>query len=694
MLILGFFSLCQSIFLPGYLAKRCLRIETNSWLQTIIYVFALSLLANYLLVSSLYFAGLYKPIVFQLLLAAEWLILFWIIQQDRKTDTATTTPTNSEPHVSTGGEHKDTEEMAPRALLIPAIALLIWFTYLFVKSFGSSFTHGDDFGLWDQWAMEWARSAQHSLTYEYPQLIPCNWSISYLLLQNTDVKMFAKSFMPLFSIATLVTFLDLFNQTRERKWLWGLIFYGLTLRYFYDARFLVSGYADVPSAFFAFLAYYATAQVHFQRAPHKFLNYLLPLIFASAAALTKQGGLYILCWVFVWLVVQLRKNFRQNWLVKTGQSSLLAVALNACYPYQHWRIICGQDDSNVGYLYKLIPVPLQNRLSHSVHLLQSMHTGESLVAGATTITLLGFSLSDKQARLVFFTLFLPIYVGWAIGFSYETRTLGIALPFLAMCLGCGAAAAVDFPQYCARQPQSWLKIFAQKRAIQITILLACVITAVGLQAPLFDTTSWTRNVINEWALPFLFSVAAVMLFKLPGNEHKSSSLRPRLSSDCALAPVRLSRVSPAALFISLAIVLIILFGLQNSALTNDVIIAQQLGERKLIGDAPLNKQLYQSFESDRLKGFVVTCYSPLSGLPEISKYYKPYYGDFRNVERQDLENNLRITKASYVLMPSASFSAETQKWMIDSGFNTVFKFGEWSLIEYPGGNVSEQRPTP
>ncbi len=124
----------------------------------------------------------------------------------------------------------------------------------------------------------------------------------------------------------------------------------------------------------------------------------------------KQGGLYILCWVFVWLTIRLWQNFKKDWLVKVGQSSMLALALNAWYPYQHWRIICGQDDSNVSYLYQLVPAPLRDRLAHSLNLLHSLHTGEAVVAGSVTITLLGFSLSDKQARLVLFTLFLPIYI--------------------------------------------------------------------------------------------------------------------------------------------------------------------------------------------------------------------------------------------------------------------------------------------
>ncbi len=654
LLILGFFSLCQSIFLPGYLAKRLLRIETNSWLQTIIYVFALSLLTNYMIVVGLYFAGLYTTFAMKLLIVVECFALILVIRQNRKNSTMIAAT--------------NTEKISPPLLLIPSLAFVLWFTWLLISSFGSSFTYGDDAGLWDLWATEWARSIPHSLTYEYPQLLPGNWSISYLLLQHPDVKMFAKAIMPLFSLATLLTFLDLFNQTHERKWLWSLIFYSLILRYFYESRFLVSGYAELPSAFFAFLTYYATTQVDCERAPRKFLNYLVPLIFASAAALTKQSGLYILCWVLVWLVIRLWQNFKNDWLLKTVQSSFLAVALNAWYPYQHWRIICGQDQSNVGYLYKLVPVPLRDRLSHSFSLLQTLHTGESALAGSVTVTLVASSLTDKQARLVLFTLFLPIYIGWAIGFSYETRTLGIALPFLAMCLGCGAAAVLAFPHFCATQPHSGLKLFAKKHVTLISALLICFIVTFSLKESLCDGASWTRDVINEMALPCLFSLFAFWLLK------KRSP--PPLLNHLRVSPIVL-------LIISLAMVAIVLFGLQNSMLNDDAVVRQQRENRKLIGDALLNKELYQTIRSGRIKGTIVTCYSPLELLPDISQYYTPYHGDFRTVKRLDVEHNIRISKASYMLMPNQSFSTETKKWMDDAGFSTIFQLGEWSLIAFP-----------
>src|SRR5437867_4316746 len=50
LLLIGFLSLCQLCFLPGHLCLRVFRVPVRGILQTAIYGFALSLVANHTLV--------------------------------------------------------------------------------------------------------------------------------------------------------------------------------------------------------------------------------------------------------------------------------------------------------------------------------------------------------------------------------------------------------------------------------------------------------------------------------------------------------------------------------------------------------------------------------------------------------------------------------------------------------------------
>src|SRR6266571_2667980 len=83
LLFLGFCSLFQISFLPGYLCLRAFRLPARGLLQTVIYSFALTLVANHTLVYSLYSAGLYTAPVIYAIFTLELLALFYLLRKDR-----------------------------------------------------------------------------------------------------------------------------------------------------------------------------------------------------------------------------------------------------------------------------------------------------------------------------------------------------------------------------------------------------------------------------------------------------------------------------------------------------------------------------------------------------------------------------------------------------------------------------------
>ena len=76
MLLVGLIALIQTIFLPGILILYFAKLKTQSTIQKYIYIFALSLFANYALVTILVLLKIYVKNVMFLIIFAE--ILLWI----------------------------------------------------------------------------------------------------------------------------------------------------------------------------------------------------------------------------------------------------------------------------------------------------------------------------------------------------------------------------------------------------------------------------------------------------------------------------------------------------------------------------------------------------------------------------------------------------------------------------------------
>ena len=70
--------------------------------------------------------------------------------------------------------------------------------------------------------MEWSRNGFPMRTGIYPQLLPSNGSISYVLLGRDDIKLFSKATTPLYSLMTILLFLEPGDSaTATPSFLWG-----------------------------------------------------------------------------------------------------------------------------------------------------------------------------------------------------------------------------------------------------------------------------------------------------------------------------------------------------------------------------------------------------------------------------------------------------------------------------------------
>ena len=420
-------SFFQLTFIPGFILFKFLRIKDNTPIKVILYSFALSLFINYLIVYHLALSGLYTPVSAYILLAVELiLIIILAIKGQLKIERSLQLELPS-------GFRGFVKNAVPAAVLLVLTASL----YFFFSNLGTVFTHWDAVFSWNRWAIDWYLNDIPGLTYLYPQLIPANWSLSYIFMQDHTLQFVAKSIMPLFSIFILFAFYDLYLTKKNSVFILSIFFFS-ALSLLYSLPYIDSGYVDFAVAFFSMAAFHTILQADPDDPGHS--NYIVILLFATAAAITKQAGFIILVfsviWL-IWLVVKHRENINRRRKITGVTISVLIILLGL-----YWYIIklvdiaMGRDFSSLKFLFVDI--------HHNATLLQRFVNGlENLRASPVFFLVLMalslFSLFNRRSRWFTLGITLPSIIIWGLFFSYDDRNIIVSFPFLAYSASYGTA---------------------------------------------------------------------------------------------------------------------------------------------------------------------------------------------------------------------------------------------------------------
>jgi hypothetical protein len=316
MFILGLLSFLQTVFIPGFILIKYLGINLNanagsgknSKIRHLVYGFGLSLLINYLLVFVFTAVGIYKPLTLYILLFIEIVLLIYYWAAGSKTRDYRYINLDISRCFTSLKQFFASHSLTYNFLFLLSVGVMLWYVFLFFYFLSGVFEHWDPVTGWNRFALDWADNQWPTNTWRYPQLIPTNWSISYVMMQNTEVQCFAKAIMPLFSIAVLLLFLDLAISKKKAVYLLGLVGYGGLLGYLYNPSYIVSGYVDIAVSFFAFLSFHALHNSRGCDRSWRFPAIWWSVIFAAAAAITKQAGLFILGIILVWGIRNLYQN--------------------------------------------------------------------------------------------------------------------------------------------------------------------------------------------------------------------------------------------------------------------------------------------------------------------------------------------------------------------------------------------------
>ncbi len=492
MALFGVLSLVQTVALPGYLLVRSLRVARGI-LDACILSFAMSLVINHVLVAGLALLKIYRPPVLYAVFAAELVLLLAMDGRRLKMGLSEAARAwwgrlrgffraiESAPAVAgameyeSGSGHttlhlktaKTRRKVAfrsakaallsrserrlwsfqielglRRAILAAAMLVIGGFALSGIAAVGQIFQQWDAVVSWNRWAVDWAANRLPYATSIYPQLMPTNFSLSYVFMQSSEVWIFAKSFQFLFCLMLLVAMLDLARIEGSFGFVPGVVITYCLLVALLRFRMLSSGYADVPLAFFALAPIYVLLLARSASESQKRGKLLFfGAVLAAGAALTKQTGLYIaafyplLAWRFV-LRCGGPGRLRKHLPALLGMCLVMGLLIAPWYLYKVFDFQAGFDKNNTALLVTDFHEGrnLTERILHGGGMVTQAITP---LGAAMLLIAVAAAMADSLQRWLLGVFVVPLGLVWAIAFSYDLRNLAVIVPWVGAAAGIG-----------------------------------------------------------------------------------------------------------------------------------------------------------------------------------------------------------------------------------------------------------------
>ncbi len=452
MIFSGILGLCQVLFLPALIVMKLAKLR-GGLIERLLRLFPLSLLCTYLCVYLLCVLGLYtRPVLFTLI-GAEWLALFWLY---RKTLTA---PVRENLKRLSAALRKELEPLhcftgnGAAAILgrwiwlgsgCLALSGVLWAVHLLRLNFGTVFSGWDTLFSWNAYAVMWAGGGVPLVGGMYPQLVAANWSVSYVLQGAEAVQFFNTLLPPLFFLMIELMLFDLGFQRREC----GFFLAAVLCRYMMKKLLgdgLFDGYMDVPAAAMCLLVFYTFLKAEGREAAERRQCLVLGLIFAAAAAVTKQSGFLALALAPLMTALWMKDDFAA--LPRWEKFLLIALMALIVLPwYAHCQLTRGQTGEQ-GLIAEGITVfNTQYDIHHKLNLARAA-LGKYLAVFLAAF--IGLPFIPRKYRLTLVLFSAPLSVIWVLYYTYDARNLAAALPFVSIMAGLAIAGV---GRLCAKLP--------------------------------------------------------------------------------------------------------------------------------------------------------------------------------------------------------------------------------------------------
>ena len=446
MLILsGILGLLQSLLLPGLLLRKIWK-PRGGLSEQIIQLLPLSLTASYLLVFVLSALRLYTRPVMIGIIAAECIALLLLYRESWKRPVGETLRSISDslraelrPLADFLQETPDSTSALLRKWVwavsgCMALSAVTWAVHLIRLNFGTVFSGWDTLFSWNMYAESWAGNKVPRIGGMYPQLVPSNWSISYVLQGENAVQFFNTLLPPLFFLLILWMLFDLGFQRREC----GFFFAAIICRYMMKKLMgdqLFDGYMDVPAAAMVLLSLYTLIRAEGREPDEQRKAIYLSVIFASAAAVTKQSGFVAPVLIPLGIIFLLPEGARS--LSRPDKLRLGAIAAVIILPwYLHCLLGTPPATGREIIAQGIVDFNQQYDIHHRLNL--AMETlGRYKFVFLSALVLLPFV--QKRYRLLLSLMVWPLTIIWMVSYSYDARNLAVVLPIVSILSGLGLA---------------------------------------------------------------------------------------------------------------------------------------------------------------------------------------------------------------------------------------------------------------
>lgn len=441
LMLYGILGLMQITLLPALIIMKAGKMR-GGITERLVRLLPLSLTANYLLVFLLAALHLYiRPVMF-IVIAAELLCILWLYRGTLLQPVGMTVSRISDALRQELQPLTDALSVRPTGpsaairlwiwLISGCFALsgVLWGFHLCRLNFGTVFSGWDTLFSWNAYAEAWAAGRIPKIGGMYPQLVASNWSISYLLQGEKAVQFFNTLLPPVFFLLIQVMLFDLGFQRRESAFFFAAVIARFMMKKLMGDQ-LFDGYMDVPAAAMSLLSVYTFLKAENRDPADQRQGIVLGVLFAAAAAITKQSGwaAFVLSPLAVWLLLS------EGAKTMSGKSkaALCAAALLIVLP---WYLYCllGKTPGTERELIANGIMDFNRRFDLRYRLELAVSTlGKYGICFLLSLT--GLLFVPKKYRLLFFLMAWPLTIIWAVSYSYDARNLGPVLPFIAILCG-------------------------------------------------------------------------------------------------------------------------------------------------------------------------------------------------------------------------------------------------------------------
>ena len=433
-ILIGILGLLQCAVLPAMILLRLFRIR-GGIIERAVYGIPLSMLWNYLLVWLLTLFRIYTRPVLLCVIAAECL---WIIYLYRKTLLSSISENGSKIRTALKKECQPLRNVLEENsldgwiwMLLGAMSIsgILWGCHLVQMRIGEIFSGWDTLFSWNLYAESWAEGRIPKIVGLYPQFIPANWSLSYVLLGTNDIQFFNTVLPPLFFLMILVMIFDLGFQQENA----GFFIAAVLCRYMMKKLMgdqLFDGYMDVPAAALTLLPVYTFLRAEGIDLEQRKKRLALGVLFAGCAAVTKQIGLTALgllpLIILYWMKDAAKALTKKEWGI------LIGILLLTVLPWYGYCFYLKTTADKGTVATGIVSFNEKFEFSHKLFLARQS-LGKYLPF--FILSLIGLPLVKKKYRLPLFLFTWPIVIVWIRFFSYDARNVGSALPFISITCG-------------------------------------------------------------------------------------------------------------------------------------------------------------------------------------------------------------------------------------------------------------------